>query len=168
MTGSPDNTNLRVALDEATGSLALAQHLRMPSEAQEGAEWAIYALERLPEDVRPRFAGCIAFARGTASKIVADSASALPWNNGELQLRCEELAQALNFIYQKIPPPRHRQHKPRKPSIAELLKEAEEAEKTGKIVTSITTPDGTKYTFGEARADAVTPLEEWRKRRGQS
>jgi hypothetical protein len=36
----------------------------------------------------------------------------------------------------------------RRPSIAALIKQAE---KTGKTVTSIELPDGTKYTFGEGK-----------------
>ena len=53
----------------------------------------------------------------------------------------------------------------RKPRLATLVKRAE---KTGKTVTSITLPDGTTINFGEPHADTVTPLEQWRKRRGQS
>jgi hypothetical protein len=55
-----------------------------------------------------------------------------------------------------IPPPRSRRpHKPRKPSIATLVKRAE---KTGKTVTSITTPDGTTIHFGETKpTDASNP-----------
>jgi len=166
------NSDAIVALDEATGSLAIARHLHMPSEAQEGAEWALQALEDLSEDIRARKAGCIAFAGDIASRIVADSESAPSWSL-RMHLRCEDLAGALNAISAKIrpattqpmsPPSPSRQRKQqRRPSIATL----EQAKKSG--VTSITMPDGTTYTFGEPHADAVTPLEQWRrKRRGQS
>jgi hypothetical protein len=138
MTG-PDITtpDIIVALDEATGSLALARFL--PSEAQEGAELALRALERLPEDIRPRFAGCIDFARATASAIVADSLSPPPWNNGELHLRCKELATALDAISAEIRPAQpiplsqrsRRQHKPRIPPPDGLKTAAEAAAKLG-------------------------------------
>jgi hypothetical protein len=55
------------------------------------------------------------------------------------------------------PPQRRRQ---RKPSIATLLKQAEKA---GRPVTSVTTPDGTTLTFGEGVADS--PLDEWLKKK---
>jgi hypothetical protein len=45
---------------------------------------------------------------------------------------------------------------PRKPSIRKLV---EQAEKAGKTVTSITTPDGTKLDFGEA--DRATNFNPW-------
>jgi hypothetical protein len=163
MTG-PDITtpDIIVALDEATGSLALARFL--PSEAQSGAECALQTLEGLPEDIRARFAGCISFARDTAAAIIADSESPPPWNNDDLLLLCNDLATALNAISaairpvttQPIPPqsPR-RQHGPRKPSIATLIKRAEE---TGKAVTSITLPDGTTINFDETKpSDASNP-----------
>src|SRR6516165_8612582 len=97
MTG-PDITtpDIIVALDEATGSLALARFL--PSEAQSGAECALQTLEGLPEDIRARFAGCISFARDTAAAIIADSESPPPWNNDDLLLLCNDLATALNAI----------------------------------------------------------------------
>jgi hypothetical protein len=58
---------------------------------------------------------------------------------------------------------RRRKHKPR---IDTMIKQAEKA---GKTVASITTPEGYTITFGEANTDSsVTPLEQWRaKRRGQ-
>jgi len=169
MTGPNISTSdIVVALDEATGSLAAARFL--PSEAQEGAEWAIYALERLPEEIRDRFAGCIGCARATASAIVADSLSPPPWNNRKMLLRCEELAGALNTICDQIrpaaaqpmPPRSRRQQKPRNPSIATLIKRAE---KTGKAVTSITTPDGHTIHFDETKptdANNPWPLDEFR------
>jgi hypothetical protein len=70
-------------------------------------------------------------------------------------LRAEQV-QAQAVTTQPIPPqsPR-RQHKPRKPSIATLIKRAE---KTGQRVTSITLPDGTTLTFGETTpTDANNP-----------
>ena len=135
MTGPDISTpDIIVALDEATGSLALARFL--PSEAQSGAECALQALEGLPEDIRSRFAGCIDFARATASAIVADSLSPPPWNNREMLLRCEELAGALNTLYDQIRPvplqrESRRQHQPRNPPPDGLKTAAEAAAKLG-------------------------------------
>ena len=135
MTGPNNSTfDIIVALDEATGSLALARFL--PSEAQSGAECALQALEGLPEDIRSRFAGCIDFARATASAIVADSLSPPPWNNREMLLRCEELAGALNTLYDQIRPvplqrESRRQHQPRNPPPDGLKTAAEAAAKLG-------------------------------------
>ena len=55
--------------------------------------------------------------------------------------------------------------KPRKPSIKALVKQAEQA--TGKAVTSITTPDGTKLDFGKpepAAPDHPWPLDEFQRK----
>jgi len=62
--------------------------------------------------------------------------------------------------------PARKSRKPRKPSIRKLV---EQAERTGKIVTSITTPDGTKFDFGRATPAepvssnpvTVTDFDEW-------
>ena len=62
----------------------------------------------------------------------------------------------------KLPQP-PKSSKPRKPSIRTLVKQAEQA--TGKAVTSITTPDGTKLDFGKpepAEMKNPWPLDEFR------
>jgi hypothetical protein len=53
------------------------------------------------------------------------------------------------------PPAARRERRPRKPSIATLVKRAEE---TGKTVTSITTPDGTTIHFESKSENA---LDQW-------
>jgi hypothetical protein len=53
-----------------------------------------------------------------------------------------------------------RQRKPRKPSISRTIVEAEKA--TGKAVTAVTMPDGTKLDFGKApNAAADDEVENW-------
>jgi hypothetical protein len=154
-----------VAFDEALGSLAAARHLQWASEAEEGAEWALQALEDIPENFRASHAGCIAFARDTASALLAASKPATTWSR-RIQFRCEELAQALNFMYEgtaaaMAPPaplrPHHRQHKSRKPRLdRRTIARAEKA--TGKAVTSVTTPDGYTLYLDETKpSDASNP-----------
>jgi hypothetical protein len=55
------------------------------------------------------------------------------------------------------PPQPPKSSKPRKPSIRTLVKQAEQA--TGKAVTSITAPDGTKLDFG--KPEPVEPKNPW-------
>jgi hypothetical protein len=50
--------------------------------------------------------------------------------------------------------PAKRVRKPRRPSIGRMIAQAEKA---GKNVASITTPDGTTLTFGQAPSEAANP-----------
>ena len=158
MTGSPDNTNLRVALDEATHSLVAARQLAMPGAVEEASALILGAFEG--GDIRLRVP--IAYARSAAAGVVT-------WTE-QLRLRCDRLFTALDTICDQIrpaaaqpmPPRSRRQQKPRNPSIATLI---ERAEKTGKAVTSITTPDGHTIHFDETKptdANNPWPLDEFR------
>ena len=59
----------------------------------------------------------------------------------------------------KLPKPPQLAKPPRKPSIRTLVKQAEQA--TGKAVTAITLPDGTKLDFGEPDSKQGNELDEW-------
>jgi hypothetical protein len=75
--------------------------------------------------------------------------SAPPWSR-ELELRCDELATALETICAEIRQlmPTRSPRKPRNPSLATAI---ERAEKSGKQVSSVTLmPDGMKLNFGES------------------
>jgi hypothetical protein len=120
-----------------------------------GGEWAIYALERVPEDIRARFAECIAFARDSASALIANVLSPPPWNNRDLLLLCKDLATALNAISCAI----SAKIKRRKPRLDRDIARAEKA--SGKVVTSITLPDGTRLGFGEPEKSQDNPLDQW-------
>jgi hypothetical protein len=52
----------------------------------------------------------------------------------------------------------HRQRRPRRPSIGKMIAQAEKA--TGKPVTSVTLPDGTKLDFGQAKQEG-NAVDEW-------
>ena len=63
--------------------------------------------------------------------------------------------EVFDALCDRFPAPAKPARKPRKPSIATLIKRAE---KTGRTVTSITTPDGTTIHFDESKpTDANNP-----------
>jgi hypothetical protein len=99
-----------------------------------------------------RFRVPIAFARSATAGLVT-------WSS-ELRRRGEPLSAAIDALYASAhaPAARSRQGKPRKPSIARQIAQAE---KTGKTVTSVTTPDGTTIHFGESTNPDSDALDQW-------
>jgi len=78
------------------------------------------------------------------------------WGKGEAAKALYREVQELARKYPRPTKPAAPARKPRQPSIRKLV---EQAEKVGKTVTSITTPDGTKLDFGEA--DQGTNFNPW-------
>ena len=95
------------------------------------------------QDIADWIAGAISAERITAWR--AEIARASKWTAADLP----RLKAAFDD-------PALLRRRPRKPSIRKLV---EQAEKAGKTVTSITTPDGTKLDFGEA--DRATNFNSW-------
>jgi hypothetical protein len=85
---------------------------------------------------------------------------------GHHNLTAEPLIIGAKAAVEGVDAMKPRNRRARKPRIDTIIKQAEKA---GKNVTSVTTPEGVTLTFGEANTDeSVTPLEQWRaKRRGQ-
>ena len=66
-------------------------------------------------------------------------------------------------FFNRLPTPAPKPRKPRRPSISKMIAQAEKA--TGKPVTSITMPDGTKLGFDKSESaapDNPWPLDEFR------
>jgi len=93
------------------------------------------------------------------------------WGKGEeakaLYRECQEFLEATGQLSSPPDPPRtpvKTTRKPRQPNIRKLVKQAE---KTGKTVTSITTPDGTRLDFGtpagqgELQQDNNIEVDQW-------
>jgi hypothetical protein len=134
--------------DVASALRAAAECLWYPLgrwEIDEGFKWAEAAIAALPPDLAARVE------------------SALVCNDCDMRVKAlEDLADALGQAgFQESISVRAESAKPRrqrKPSLRTLIAQAE---KSGKSVSSITTPEGTKLTFGEPESEIRNELDEW-------
>jgi hypothetical protein len=137
----PDNSRIAAQLREAAGCFACSRFV--PSEADEGIELATEALDALSADadLGVRTDGVRAMLADPANY---DLYRLAPW--------CDALAD-------KLDPPRKRKPKGKRQSLDRMIAQAEK--KSGRSVTSITTPDGTTLHFGDPTPTPAKELDQW-------
>jgi len=165
MTSPPHSTKLLDALvlaEMAADCFVAAQHFGVPSEAEEGAELAIRALDNMPKELAARVADHVACTRNAASELATTLADLSVRWNADLHYRCEAMRMALDAICCEIRPPTPPQ-RARKPDTPTLASVAKQASKAGiEIARYETKPDGTIVAdVGKGEQQQRNEVDEW-------